>query len=60
MASSVIVIIAVKVSLRSSSRVLLELFGHTVLLKMSYFIASLAPNIDASPGQVVGYFSFSF
>ncbi len=45
-ASSAVVV--VKVSLESSPRVLLELFGHTVLLEMAYFIASPAPNIDAS------------
>jgi len=47
-ASFVIVVIAVKVSLESSPRVLLELFEHTVLLEVTYFIASPAPNIDAS------------
>jgi len=47
-ASSAVVIIAVKASLGSSPGVLLELFGHTVLLEVTYFITSLAPNIDAS------------
>ena len=47
-ASSAIVVIAVKVSLRPSPGVLLELFRHTVLLEMSYFIASPASDIDAS------------
>src|SRR6266540_1779557 len=46
--STVAVVIVVKVSLRSSSGILLIPFGHTVLLKMSYFVASLALNIDAS------------
>ncbi len=47
-ASSAVVVIAVKVSLGFLSRVLLESFRHTVLLEVVYFIASLAPNIDAS------------
>jgi len=47
-ASFAVVIVIVKVSLRSSPRVLLELFRHTVLLEMSYFIASPASDIDAS------------
>ena len=46
-ASSTIVVIAVKVSLKPFPRVLLELFGHIVLLKVAYFVASLASNIDA-------------
>src|SRR6266542_1152921 len=47
-ASSAVVVVTVKVSLGSSSRVLLELFRHTVLLEVAYFIASPTPNIDAS------------
>ncbi len=47
-ASSAVVVIAVKVSLGSFPRVLLKLFRHTVLLEVAYFIASPAPNIDAS------------
>src|SRR6266498_3780953 len=47
-ASSAVVVIAVKVSLKPPPRVLLKLFGHTVLLKVTYFIASPASNIDAS------------
>ena len=46
--SSAVVVITVKVSLRPSSGVLLELFRHTVLLKLAYFITSPAPNIDTS------------
>jgi len=47
-ASSAVVVIAIEASLGPSPRVLLEPFGHTVLLKVAYFIASPAPNIDAS------------
>ena len=47
-ASFAVVVIAVVVSLKPFPRVLLELFGHTILLKMSYFITSPAPYIDAS------------
>jgi len=47
-ASPTIVIIAIKISLQPSPRVLLKLFGHTVLLEVAYFIASPAPNIVAS------------
>src|SRR6266498_1131294 len=47
-ASFTVVVIAVIVSLRPPPRALLELFGHTVLLEMTYFIAYLAPNIDTS------------
>ena len=47
-ASSAVVIIAVKAPLRPSPGVLLESFGHTVLLKVAYFIASPAPNINTS------------
>ncbi len=46
--SSAVVVIAIKVSLRPSPRVLLKLFRHTVLLKVAYFIAPPASNIDAS------------
>ncbi len=46
--SFAVVVVAVKVSLGPSPRVLLKLFGHTVLLKVAYFIASPASNIDAS------------
>src|SRR6266542_2722617 len=46
--SSAVVVIIVKISLGPSPGVLLELFGHTVLLKVAYFIASPAPDIDAS------------
>ena|SRR6266540_1152914 len=48
-ASSAIVTIIVEVSLRSSSIILLESFRYTVLLEMSYFIASPASNVDAFP-----------
>jgi len=47
-ASFPVVVIAVKVSLGPSPRVLLKSFGHTVLLKVIYLIASPASNIDAS------------
>src|SRR6266542_6960331 len=47
-ASSAVVVVAVKVSLGPSPRVLLKLFRYTVLLKIFYFIASPASNIDAS------------
>ena len=47
-ASSAVIVISVKVSLGPFSGVLLELFRHTVLLKVAYFIASPALNIDAS------------
>ena len=47
-ASSTIVVIAVNVSLGPSPEVLLELFRHTVLLKVAYFITSPASNIDIS------------
>ena len=47
-ASSAIPVIVVKVSLGLSPGDLLEPFGHTVLLEVAYFIASPAPNIDAS------------
>ena len=46
--SFTVVVIAVKVSLGPSPRVLLELFRHTVLLEMAYFIASPASNINTS------------
>src|SRR6266511_2158655 len=46
--STVAVVIVVKVSLRSPPGILLIPFGHTVLLEISYFVASPAPNIDAS------------
>src|SRR6266540_3637375 len=48
-ASSTVIVIVIKVSLGPSPRVLLESFGHTVLLKVADFIASPALNIDASP-----------
>ncbi len=47
--SSLIPIIILIIPLGSSSRILLELFGHTVFLKMAYLIASPVPNVDASP-----------
>jgi len=46
-ASFAVVVIAVVVSLKPFPRVLLELFGHTILLKMSYFVASSTSDIDA-------------
>jgi len=57
-ASSAVVIVVIKTSLRSSPRVLLKLFGYTILLKMSYLIASPASNIDASswPGDQILFF----
>ncbi|SRR6266498_5197823 len=59
-ASSTVVVIAIKVSLEPSPRILLELFRHTVLLEVAYFIASPASNIDASsqPGSKVLLFLF--
>ena len=57
-ASSAVVVIAVKVSLGPSPRVLLELFRYTVLLEMSYFIAPPASNIDASFWPSSGIFLF--
>src|SRR6266542_2220808 len=41
------VVISIKISLGLSPRVFLESFRHTVLLKVTYFIASPAPNVDA-------------
>src|SRR6266498_1129038 len=46
--SAIVIIIAIKVSLESSSRALLEPFGHTVLLEVTNLVASPASNIDAS------------
>src|SRR6266498_1966551 len=46
--SSAIIVIAIKISWEPSPRVLLESFEHTVLLEVADFIASPAPNIDAS------------
>src|SRR6266498_900565 len=61
-ASFAVVVIAVEVSLGLSPRILLELFRHTVLLKMADFIASPAPNVDASfwlSGRVLFFFLLS-
>jgi|SRR6266540_6408618 len=46
--SFTVVVVTVKVSLRPSPKVLLELFRHTVLLEVAYFVASPASNIDTS------------
>ena len=54
MTSSTIIIVIIP--LRSLSRVLLQLFGHTVFLEMAYLVTS--PLMLLS-GRVIGYFSFS-
>src|SRR6266498_1875488 len=47
-ASSTVAVVTVKISLEPPSRILLKLFRHTILLEVADFIASPAPNIDAS------------
>ena len=59
-ASSAIIVIVVNISLGPSPSILLESFRHTVLLEMSYFIASPVSNIDTSswPGSRILLFLF--
>src|SRR6266498_3771661 len=46
--SSTVIAIAIKISWRPSPIVLLESFGHTVLLEMANLVASPTPYINAS------------
>src|SRR6266498_4708993 len=58
--SSSVIIIAIKISWRPFPIVLLESFGHTVLLEMANLVASPTPYINASswPGCRVLFFLF--
>src|SRR6266542_46408 len=56
--SPTVVVVTIKASLGPSPRILLEPFGHTVPLKVAYFITSPASYIDASswPSSRVFFF----
>src|SRR6266540_4384649 len=58
--SSAVIVIAVKISRRPSPIILLESFGHTVLLEMAYLVTSPTSYINASswPGCRVLFFLF--
>src|SRR6266511_940056 len=46
--SSTVIVIAIKISWRPSPIILLESFGHTVLLEMANLVTSPTPYINAS------------